>query len=236
MTAPPALAPVATLDNGQWGYSERGLWTTATGGYNGTYRMTGPGTSSTYAQWRLPTTAGTYDVWVTWVPSASNMTNASYQVSDGGTVLGTVQQNQKLARFAGSYGGVYWADLGSFTINSGAVYVRVSANSSGSLDADGVLLVASVTSTPSVSLGGAKAVNAAPIGTIPAPSIVLGRSLRDSGIGESLGDLAAGHRRDPRAVAKPPHGLPPRKSRRPQLPKRKGRLQGLAADPGFHRE
>ena len=98
------------------------------------------------------------------------MTTAAYQVSDGGTVLGTVQQNQKLARFAGSYGGVYWADLGSFTINSGAVYVRVSANSSGSLGADGVLLVPSVTTTPSISLGGAKSVNATPIATIPATS------------------------------------------------------------------
>ena len=119
------------------------MWTTKSGGYNGTYLTTAPATSATYAQWRLAVPAGTYDVWVTWVASSADATNAPFQVSDGATVLGTVAENQTKAPFAGQYGGVYWVDLGSFPFNSGMAYVRLGANANGTLAADAVMLVPS---------------------------------------------------------------------------------------------
>jgi IPT/TIG domain len=146
------LSPTAVLDNGAWGFTSRGLWATKSGGYNGTYLTTAPATSATYAQWRLSVPAGKYDVWVTWVASSSDATNAPFQVSDNGTVLGTVSVNQTQAPFAGQYGGVYWIDLGTFTFSSGVAYVRLSANANGNLIADAVMLVPS--DPPEVGIGG----------------------------------------------------------------------------------
>jgi len=141
----PFLTPAATLDNGQWGFTSRGTWTTQEGGFNGTYLTTPASTSATYAQWRLSVPAGKYDVWVTWVAAPVDATNAPYQVSDSGTVLGTVAENQQQAPFDGRYGGVYWVDLGSFNFTTDLAYIRLSANANGNLSADGVLLVGSIT-------------------------------------------------------------------------------------------
>jgi hypothetical protein len=138
-----ALTPTAVLDNGAWGYTSRGLWTTNTGGYGDTYLTTAPATSATFAQWRLAVPAGEYAVWATWVASSADADNAPYQVSDNASVLGTVLENQKQAPFAGTYGGVYWVDLGNFTFNSGMAYIRLSANANGNLAADAVMLVPS---------------------------------------------------------------------------------------------
>jgi hypothetical protein len=138
-----ALAPTAVLDNGAWGFTSRGLWATNSGGYGGTYLTTAPATSATYAQWRLSIPAGTYDVWATWVASSSNADNASFQISDSATALGTVVENEKQAPFAGVYGGVDWVDLGSFTFNTNLAYVKLGANADGHLVADAVMLVPS---------------------------------------------------------------------------------------------
>ncbi len=151
-----ALSPTAVEANGQWGFTSRGVWKTNSGGFDGTYLTTAAATSATYAQWRLAVTAGTYNVWVTWVASSSDATNAPYRVSDGSTVLGTVEVNQQQAPFEGVYGGVDWVDLGTFTINSGSAYVRLSANANGNLSANGVMLVASDPANVVFSGGGSR--------------------------------------------------------------------------------
>ena len=67
-------------DNGQGGYYQYGLWTTASGGYNGTYLVADPQASATATnRWNLTVPAGTYDFYATWVGAAGNATNAGYR-------------------------------------------------------------------------------------------------------------------------------------------------------------
>jgi hypothetical protein len=139
----PPITPAngAVLATGGWGFTDRGPWTSTPGGYSNPYLTTTSNITTNYAQWRIAVPAGKYDVWVTWVAASNDATTASYQVSDGALSLGSVTENQRLNPLNGSYGGVYWVDLGSFTFNSGLAYVRLSANANGPVSADGVLLV-----------------------------------------------------------------------------------------------
>jgi uncharacterized protein YjdB len=145
---PPVLSPAVVKDNSQGGYYNYGLWTTNTGGgYLGNYAVTNPATSSTAtSRWTMTVPAGTYDLYATWVSAASNATNAGYSIYDGFTKLGSVSENQQVAPADGSYGGVLWAKLGTFTVTNGRVTVALSASGAdGNIIADGVLLVSQST-------------------------------------------------------------------------------------------
>ena len=120
----PVLNPVAVKDNGQGGYYEYGVWSTATGGYNGSNRVAGPGTSTTNAQWALKVPPGTYDFYATWTSSASNSTTAPFTLIDGFTRLGMVSVNQQLAPADAQYGGFLWSKLGTFHGHEGDRGVR----------------------------------------------------------------------------------------------------------------
>src|SRR5262249_38723888 len=80
--------PVLTLDNGQPGYSEAGpAWSTENDGWNGTSRIhVAGGKGSVKATWTLKEKGsvphGTYEVFVTYVPSASRGM-ARYTLFDG---------------------------------------------------------------------------------------------------------------------------------------------------------
>jgi hypothetical protein len=150
----PALAPSAVIDNGQDGYSESNVsqWDTADGGFDGTNRVARTVHSSNAtatATWDFTGVANAQmDVWVTWVGKSGYSRAAPFGVYDGGTGLGTqsidesvlVTQSQG-GRAKGSYGGVGWLLLGTFTISSGELKVVLSnlANSI-FVDADGVLI------------------------------------------------------------------------------------------------
>ncbi len=151
--ASPALSPVQVIDNGQTGYSETGSWSTATGGLNGTNRVArtthGSGNTAT-ATWSFTGVAsGSYDVYVTFASKSNYSKAAPFSVADGGTNLGTQYINESIlvteaqgGRAEGSYGGVGWVALGTYSISSGTLTVVLGNNASGnSLDADGVLIV-----------------------------------------------------------------------------------------------
>jgi hypothetical protein len=142
----PVLSPVTVKDNSQGGYYQYGTWTTAAGGYNGTYAVANPQTSSTANnRWNVTVPAGTYDFYATWVSAGTNATNTGYSIYDGFNKLGTVSENQQLAPGDGQYGGVAWANLGTFTVTNGKITVALSASgANGNIVADGILLVPTV--------------------------------------------------------------------------------------------
>jgi hypothetical protein len=148
----PVLSPVAVKDNSQGGYYEYGTWTILAGGYNGTYAVANPTTSSAaIGFWNLVVPAGTYDIYASWVAAATDATNAGYSIYDGFNKLGTVQENEQLAPGDGQYGGVLWAKLGTYSITKRKIAVTLSASgANGNIVADAILLVPSVSVTGAV--------------------------------------------------------------------------------------
>ena len=78
---------------------------------------------------------------MTWTAYSNRATNATYQVFDGTTLLGTVQVNQQLAPSYGlTVGGTPFQSLGQFTISSGTLKVVLSDNANGYVVADAMLV------------------------------------------------------------------------------------------------
>ena len=149
------MNPTATIDNGQTGYAETGTWTTATGGFNGTNRVakTTSGKKPTAtASWTFTGLAkGSYDVYITYAGTSDYSNAAPFTVYDGSKSLATDTVNESIlvtqsqgGMIPGSYGGVGWLELGTFSISSGTLEVLLSnlAKGGNSVDADGVLIVA----------------------------------------------------------------------------------------------
>jgi protocatechuate 3,4-dioxygenase beta subunit/methionine-rich copper-binding protein CopC len=148
------LHPLAAIDNGQAGYAETGSWSTVGGGFNGSNRVAttthGSGNTATATYDFTGLAAGQYDVYVTFFGKNTYTAAAPFSVYDGGTHLGNafinesilVTQAQGVGRAQGSFGGVGWLGLGTFSISSGELVVVLGNNATGSkVDADGVLIV-----------------------------------------------------------------------------------------------
>jgi subtilase family serine protease len=134
------------VDNGQYGYAETGAgWTSFNdpNAFNGNERYAAPGMGANTASWSVPDlAAGTYNVQVDWTAYANRATNATYQVFDGATLLGTVTVNQQVAPTGGStVNGVTFQSLGHFTISSGTLRVVLTDNANGYVIADAMLAV-----------------------------------------------------------------------------------------------
>jgi Bacterial Ig-like domain (group 2) len=190
VTQIPTLSPVAAEDNSQAGYYQYGAWTTASGGYNGTYEVANPTTSATASnRWVLIVLAGTYDFYATWVAGASNATNTGYSVYDGFTKLGSFQANQQQAPSDGQYGSVLWAKLGTITVTNGRLTIAMSASgANGEIVADGILLTASGTSITTTGTGGSTGGSTSPPTTTPmGPTSTSNSSGTDQGGGGTSG-------------------------------------------------
>jgi hypothetical protein len=134
------------VDNGQYGYAETGTgWTSFNdpNAFNGNERYAAPGVGANTATWSVPDlAAGTYNVQVDWTAYANRATNATYQVFDGATLLGTVTVNQQVAPTGGStVNGVTFQSLGHFAINSGTLRVVLTDNANGYVIADAMVAV-----------------------------------------------------------------------------------------------
>ena len=81
---------------------------------------------------------GTYDVSVTWVKGSNRATNATYQIYDGSTLVGTVSVNQRNAPTGTTVNGRKFQSLGQFQITSGTLKVVLSDNANGYVDADAI--------------------------------------------------------------------------------------------------
>ncbi len=145
-TAPQAsrvLAPLSSRDDGDWGYSERGVWQTGTleGGWQDDYRVQAPGTGNKSADWVTILPAAQYEVFATWVPDANHATDAKYHIIDGASQLATVVRDQTAAPIDANFNGRKWESLGVYTFSTGVPTVRLTNDASGFVVADGVLFV-----------------------------------------------------------------------------------------------
>jgi subtilase family serine protease len=153
-----------TLNYGSSSYSQTGSWTTQSGGFSGTYATAAGGNSSS-ATWTTPISSsdqgkdGRVEVSATWVPGASNATNAEYQIYDGtastGTLLGTVTVDQTKAPVGTSEGNTQFQDLGVFDPTSGTLTVVLSANS-----ANGTVVADAIGIAPAWATGGGESLSA----------------------------------------------------------------------------
>ena len=139
----PNLSPTSVLDDGAWGYRERGIWNTGPepGGWQDDYRYQSPGTGSRSASWMTRFAPGTYDVYASWVPDETHATNATYKVIDGRTLRGTSTVNQQVSPGDGMYQGQTWELLGRYVIATGVPTVELSDQANGNVVADGVMFV-----------------------------------------------------------------------------------------------
>jgi phosphodiesterase/alkaline phosphatase D-like protein len=136
--APPAL--LRMLDDGSPGHTKVGTWTHIKNkGYANDYRKASKGSGSTSSTWSfngLP--AGEYQVWVTWRISSTHATNSPFSIYDGGVLRKTTRLNQRLTPSDLSANGALWKQLGTVTVNSGRIVVRLSNAANGSVVADAV--------------------------------------------------------------------------------------------------
>ena len=135
------LIPVATKDDGEWAYRQRGVWNIYPGGWKDDYRTRPPGVGSYYAMWMMRVPRGEYEVYATWVSDTQNAADASYKIKDGYTLVGTVLADQRGAPDDGSYDGAMWESLGVFTFNTGVVIVDLNDLAGGTVVADGIIVV-----------------------------------------------------------------------------------------------
>jgi hypothetical protein len=111
----PPLTPSSVKDDGDWGFSLRGIWTvdnTGTG-WKGDFRTQSSTSSSVYATWSLGVTPGTYRLYATWVPGSNRTDRAQYTVYSGTTIFGSLEKNQTLAPDDGAFDGRPWELLGT---------------------------------------------------------------------------------------------------------------------------
>jgi hypothetical protein len=149
-------APVLTQGAvpGFSGYYETGTgWTVLPGGWSdhGKTQMHAASSTAATANWSLTKRGGLpaakYEIFLTYVSGTGRATNASYTISDNGKLLKTEALNQTQAPSGGTYQGFAWTSLGVFTINNGRINITLSDNPSGSVDADGMLILSAGTSS-----------------------------------------------------------------------------------------
>jgi parallel beta-helix repeat protein len=149
-----ALDASAVIDNGRAGYTETGSWKNSVGGLDGTNRIARTvqrGNATSTATWDFTglSSSATYDVYVTFGSKSQYSKAAPIAVYDGGKSLGTQSINESIlvtmaqgGRAQGSYDGVGWLKLGTYSITGTELKVVLSNFASGSfVNADGVLLV-----------------------------------------------------------------------------------------------
>jgi hypothetical protein len=138
-----------TIDDGDAGYSDSGAgWSrvamTQYPGYGGDWRYHAAGDGGSTATWTATgLTAGQYEVLVTWAPYGNRASNAPYRVYDGsasgGALEGTFPINQQMEpRADATAGGRPFQRLGTFTITSGQLSVRLTDLANGYVIADAV--------------------------------------------------------------------------------------------------
>jgi FtsP/CotA-like multicopper oxidase with cupredoxin domain len=126
------------IDNTDPGFSTAGTWATSstTTGYYGTdYRYHAAGTGSNRARWTLNVSIpGFYSISARWTSGANRATNATYTITNNGTVIGTVTKNQQTS-------GGQFVDLGTFAVSPGTLIVTLSDAANGFVIADAVQFV-----------------------------------------------------------------------------------------------
>jgi protocatechuate 3,4-dioxygenase beta subunit len=148
------LDDALAIDNGQTGYAESGSWSTTAGAFDGANRVAktmGGGGGTSAATWTFSgLSSGKYEVFITFAGKGTYSSAAPFTVSNGSTSLGTIKVNESVLVTAtpgqgltqGSYGGVGWVELGTYSISTGTLKVSLSNAATGNfVDADGALII-----------------------------------------------------------------------------------------------
>jgi hypothetical protein len=91
-------------------------------------------------------------VWATWKGGSVNATNAPFVLYDGGTVQQITRVNQKVAPTGLVADGASWKLLGTVTVTSGRLIVKLTNAANGRVIADAVRIQRLVSSTPTPTL------------------------------------------------------------------------------------
>jgi len=142
----------AVVDDGEEAYSDSG-WNTGAyvGAYEDDYQYARPGSGAGWAEWAfegLP--EGSYEVYVTYLARAYRASDAPFEVLDGESSLGTVRVDQLVAPDDAKWGGYGWESLGTYTVGSGTLTVRLTNDADGNVIADAVRVVPAA---PQLSVG-----------------------------------------------------------------------------------
>ena len=101
-----------------------------------------PGVGNNEAWWELHAPGqGVYQVYATWADDAGNAVDAPYTVYDGLVPEGTVDVDQTAAPNDFTYDGQMWESLGTYSINSGRIRVRLTDAAAATVYADAVIIV-----------------------------------------------------------------------------------------------
>lgn len=140
----PDLEPIYTLDDGESGFTPQGGWPggNTPEGFKGDYVYRDATSGNQHARWTfaLPS-PGTYTVYSSWVAFDQNATTALYVVYDGNEEIDSVVRNQQVAPSDGQYDGVLWGKLGTYTFDTATGEVRLYANATGRIVADGLMIL-----------------------------------------------------------------------------------------------
>ncbi len=136
------VTTVEIVDNGDPGYmtaTTSGVWNTFGAGFQGDIDWTEPGQGDT-ATWTFAVAPGsTQRVSATWFNHATLASDASFEIFDGTTSLGTFSVNQQVAPSGFPDAGATWDDLtAGVTISSGTLTVVLSDVANGRVAADAI--------------------------------------------------------------------------------------------------
>ncbi|HUP81843.1 MAG TPA: dockerin type I domain-containing protein, partial [Pirellula sp.] len=113
-------APIAIIDNISAGFSKSGAWNSATGkGYGGSvYYSSWPFQGSETAVWTFNIDPGTYRVTGTWAGESNYASNVPISIFNGTLQIGTATLNQQINPDDFLDSGVWWENVGTFTVDS----------------------------------------------------------------------------------------------------------------------
>jgi hypothetical protein len=139
-------------------FATTGSWAAnANGAFGGSLTSSSAaGSGTSMATWTMPVTPGSYEVDVLWTQSGTTLTaNATYNVYDGGTKVGSVSVDQQTSPSQILYEGLDWQSLGSFTITGTKLTVTLANTAAdGQVSADAIRILPAYQPAPIVDNSG----------------------------------------------------------------------------------
>jgi hypothetical protein len=131
------------IDDGGTGNTLTAGWTHKAGsGFESDTHTAAKGTGSQQAHWTFTSLpSGDYNVWGTWTAASSNATSAVFSFYNGTGPLPTKTVNQRIAPASPTMDGAKWVFLGTISVASGWMQVRLSNKANGTVVADAIRIV-----------------------------------------------------------------------------------------------
>ena len=119
-------------------------WTTGTVGYAAGDRRLPAGNLASTATWLATAPsgiAGTYQIQATWPANATLSPDATYQIFDGDSLVGTAAVNQRLAPVGNAHNNVVFQSLGNYTSSTGTLRIVLLGAADGAVAADAIRVI-----------------------------------------------------------------------------------------------